>query len=783
MGFDFTASLGFPFFQDSFKKEVEEDLERKAFSDYVHASFDIPEGDLNELEKKKEKAIRTVALFLATAGVIKNGSFDNRKACYEALKNRHQQLIPLVRKLWKGKEVTAQEESCLATHLRADEEHFKHYLLESPLYDMGFLQGNKLVIQAAVEHFKKDIPFFNEWLNEENCLLSYFAQEMEPEDRKGFSTSGKGFIEGQYCFAEAVLKNIPPEGWSNDVIQVLGKWIASKDVSLSYIRDFTKKLEKCPADKINKFFDSLSKYIKTKEKISDFSDKGIYSFLSYLKNPHAIQRAVNFYDKHSSLFAPKNGPVFSNEEWEKVAGFLAKTQQGVGQLIKASTKQNAHLIWRLIDKNVLNQNDLEKILKFSIKNDCRDFLMAGKPVHISKDFTCYEELKVFFKTKSALQIYQFLNSFSWTGNTVEEKCDLLKDFVSSKAISNFFCQKLGLFNHWAKAKSFRKILTYCYGENVDLEPLLKMNPKDLQKVFSQQDEGGKTLWHYICQNFERMFFNRRLKELSDSFIRNCLVKDKSGKTPLDYASLDSKFLKKISEKNPLILQKLSSSNIPTAYVPVKKGKTAEESGPVLKLAPAIPETEKPQPVLSDIEQQKKIEQAINFSVQRQNNLIIKGGHRTFGLSCSVLKEIQSDEDFKQDILEQLQKLSNTPHGTAFIVDGKVRWKTFKGVNGIRELAISPQKGHSQGMPRIYFTEIPFKTEGASFKLVGANDENSAMVWVGLKKGDKRDQKNDAEWALKLSNCVGGNWYLCDVMTPSNPPSKQFTIRKIKGGRA
>ena len=81
MGFDFTASLGFPFFQDSFKKEVEEDLEEKAFSDYVHASLDIPEGDLNELEKKKEKAIRTLAIFLAAAGVIKGGPFDNRKAC------------------------------------------------------------------------------------------------------------------------------------------------------------------------------------------------------------------------------------------------------------------------------------------------------------------------------------------------------------------------------------------------------------------------------------------------------------------------------------------------------------------------------------------------------------------------------------------------------------------------------------------------------------------------------------------------------------------------------
>ena len=144
---------------------------------------------------------------------------------------------------------------------------------------------------------------------------------------------------------------------------------------------------------------------------------------------------------------------------------------------------------------------------------------------------------------------RFLNSFSWQGMGAETQTRILRDFVNSNAIYLHYCKKLGLANELAKSKNYYKLLAFCYGENADTNstPKALFSARHLKELWQHTDAMGKTPWHYICEDKEKIFFQKRFKELTPLFLSVCQVSDKFGKTPLDYAKNDIKFMRYLTD--------------------------------------------------------------------------------------------------------------------------------------------------------------------------------------------------------------------------------------------
>lgn len=796
-------------------EDVEEEKlfrqQKKAFRDEINALLDDEkDGDINAIALKLGAAWTKYECDLIVAGKRKGlSSSQTIKDAYDSLRQRHKKLADILKKVWKEGKVSLlpQEESFLVTHLKYDAEHFKNFISTCSLYDKCFFNRNKQVIQVAMDEFKKDIPFFIEWTNRESEFFINNEGETEP-------VKNMDHLLHNFVFAQAVLKNIPPETWTYGITNALGTWVVDQETEFSYIREFARKLEKCPRDKIKDYFEIIADLKDVNKKLLDgFSYKGLLVLLSQLKEEKAVHEATLFYEKNGDEVMGNETPKLTFEEWEKLAKFLSKTPMGVRQLMDASMKSENPLIWRLYAKGALDKEDLKRILTFSMKHDRRDFLMTKKPIHFSKDFPCYEELKRYFKEKSSAQGTRFFNSFSWQGDSVDTRCALFRDFIPSRAVRFFYYQNWHLLNHWAKEKNHYKILSFCYGENADTNPTPKsqIDAQNLKNLWLHQDENGKTPWHYICErkNMEdKIYFQRRFKELSALFLASCEIRDKDGKTPLDYALSDSKFMKNLLEKIPVVQNVLAKQGIQWNETRLERKKEitqpVKEEPKKVELAPAIPV----QPVKSnakiEAEEKTKITEAMDAALKKHQNLILLGRERDFALAYTVLKDAKADKIYYQDIVEHLQKFLATPQGQDFIIRGEMRWRPMKRMDGItiNELAISPAGGNSEAMPRFYCKKELFAKQGKEYVITNQRQEEKKKstqppltIWVATKKGDKRKQLSDAQTAQNMGFVNDGqpytanktinnlSWYTLDLSkTPTPLPVKKMVAQQVGAGR-
>lgn len=768
----------------------------KEFRKEIRDFLSKEEGEEETLEKIAfQLAIKLVSLQIKhETDLIQSGkqkgltSVPNIKNTFESVKEKYKQLTNILKKVWGEGQVTLlpQEESLLATYLRLDSDDFKEFISYCSLYDKCFFNQNKQIIQVAMDEFKKDIPFFIEWISKENEF--FLNDKRETEHMENIDHIFHNFV-----FAEAVLKNIPPESWTNDVVSTLGTWVVREKVTSSYIREFSKKLEKCPVDKIKNYFANLSEIDEADiEKMSGFSFKGLLTLLPLLKEEQSIREANQFFEEKGSFIMEREAKNLTFDEWKKLAKFLSKSSTGIEQLINFSMKQENPLIWRLYSNETLDKEDLKNILSFAIKNNRRDFLMVKKSIHFSKEFPYYNELREFFKNNSA-QGTCFLNSFSWQGDSVDTRCSLLKDFITSKSIYFYYCQNLNLFHHMVKNKSHYKILSFCYGENADTNsaPKSQIDEKNLKKLWLHQDENGKTPWHYICERKDtddKIYFQRRFKELSKLFLASCDIRDKDGKTPLDYALSDNKFMKNLLEKIPQVKDVLEKQGIQWSETRVihKSEKSFSSEKDVKKeiSKPVIPVSTTEIDEKVEQEEKSKIEEAIAVAFQKRQNLILIGRERNFALAYSVLRDVKSDETYRKDILEHIQKFLSTPQDQDFVIRGEMRWRPMKCIVGINELAISPLGCNAESMPRFYCKKELFTKQGKEYCITNRRQEakkknapQPLTIWVATKKGDKRKQFSDAQIAQNMLFVNDGqtysngkvmnnfSWYTLDLSQP------------------
>ncbi len=719
-------------------------------------------------EVKWENSVAAILLYQWTIHdldeIVKTGHRPKGAEIEEFFKNyykKYDDLVRILESIWHNDKnvLTQQEEKQLVSYLSiSSPEFFQDFITNCALYDMCFYHHNKEIIKEAMGRFKKDIPFFLKWLGEKNLALSCLLADTIPGgEHKNFSSYNH--IAINRFFAEEVLNNIPVEHWTPEMVCGLGTAIFFKDIPPSYFVKYARALETGNetqvANRISSFLNFLSG--KTAEKQS-LGGSSIYSYVDknedwmvalsklfvQLKTPEGIKQAAEYLNLEKNAdFVEKVKGKLSVEEMEKLVKICANSPAAIRQVYSIQNKEGKPLLWSLYEKGKLTKEEMEQVLKQAIRDKKIDFLMGNKTSHFSSEFPAYKELKEFFATKSSAMGTRFLNSFSWQGVGAETQTGILHDFVNSNAIYLHYCQKLGLANELAKGKHYYKLLSFFYGDNADTNstPKALFSEQHLKELWLHKDEMGKTPWHYICEDKEKIFFQKRFKELTPLFLSACQLPDKFGKTPLDYAQNDIKFMRYLTEKMPQLDKVYAEKGVHTEYKPVER-KVVQPVTPVAP-APAQPVVQKTKPVLTEEEQLQQMQTGLEYAIGHKQNLIIQGPHRAFGLTCDVGKEVHSDEAYRQDILEHIQKLISTPISQSLIIRGEHRWKTFGG-GEVNELSISPLSGNAQSMPRLYCKKELFKKEGKTLAVTNTREANkkdlkTQTIWVAVKKGDKRNQ--------------------------------------------
>lgn len=188
--------------------------------------------------------------------------------------------------------------------------------------------------------------------------------------------------------------------------------------------------------------------------------------------------------------------------------------------------------------------------------------------------------------------------------------------------------------------------------------------------------------------------------------------------------------------------------------------------------------------------EEKIQDAFDMALEKEENLVLIGPHRSLGLTNQVIKDINKDEEYKEDIIDHIFGLLKTPQGQDFGKAGNSRWKPVQGSDILYELSINPKVGHRQNMPRLYAQKELFVQTPNTIELTNnKNDNQTENIWVLVKKGSKRSQENDIDMAEKVYFQNDGKphrgqitvndlgWQKVDIRPQPTLPQKKLAIAK------
>ena len=231
-----------------------------------------------------------------------------------------------------------------------------------------------------------------------------------------------------------------------------------------------------------------------------------------------------------------------------------------------------------------------------------------------------------------------------------------------------------------------------------------------------------------------------------------------------------------------IMEERLKHQLKTSMENMKKGVEQEKA----KLAPKVKRVEKTP--------EEKIQEALNLASEKNQNLVLIGKGRSLGLAFTVIEEINKDKNYRQDIVGYIRMLLDTPTNQDFTRGGSSRWKPVRRSNKeLYELSVDPDTGSSQGMPRFYAKEELFAESGDNLELTNSKDRREKRkIWILVKKGDKRAQKNDVETAEKIyfendgkrhDGAVSVNsfgWEKCDIRSSGDLPQQIISAKKSNG---
>lgn len=164
-----------------------------------------------------------------------------------------------------------------------------------------------------------------------------------------------------------------------------------------------------------------------------------------------------------------------------------------------------------------------------------------------------------------------------------------------------------------------------------------------------------------------------------------------------------------------------------------------------KNSPVIPKTN-----ITEKSKEEKIQDAFASALEKNQNLILVGKHRSLGLTNAVVQNIVDDDEYQEDIIEHIEGLLSTPQGQDFGRSGNSRWKPVQGSNVLYELSVNPKTGHRQTTPRLYAKKELFIQNESSMELTNTQaKKKQETVWVLVRKGCKRTQENDIDLAEKV----------------------------------
>ncbi len=505
---------------------------------------------------------------------------------FKTLRQYRQQLFPAVNRVCNPQlqQIDNKDEKTLLSFLQGygNDTLAKKMLFNTPFFDNCFAKGSPLLTQYAMDVFKRDISIFNCWLEKRNDFLIQ-TSILSEQDKSIKTPIGYDFILHNNLFASTLRSTIPVNDLNHNMLLAMGSNAMHKNNSEQNLIAFIRVIEKLPAKKqadisnvLVLFINSvLNEGLKNNEEIYDMQK--IKALLTQARSPILKKELASFLKHIYPLFWGRLKALkFSDEEYKSIIQ-LTLLSHDWNKLFDLKDSNQNSVVWGLYRKGLLNNDDLSQIIKQAILQKKNNFLFAKKDMLFSSEIPCFSDLKGYFSDQPQ-QAYAFINSFQRKGND-DTLYHSVKSFIESPSFRSYFIRKNKVLNQFAQNNDFISILSFFYGKDVlnTQNPPCLINKKTGLLLSNQQDDCGKTLWHYVCKNKEKSLFRKDLKFLTEAFLSCCQIKDNDGKTPLEYVNGDLKFLKYLTAKIPQIEQILKKQGIFAEYV---KQSSEEKKTPV-----------------------------------------------------------------------------------------------------------------------------------------------------------------------------------------------------------
>ena len=519
--------------------------------------------------------------------------------------------------------------------------NIRDLLFQTDFFDRFIDRKNQNMINLIVDFFKNNLKEFHDFLVRTNPYLCKINTK--------YSNDPRGFVHifENTPFAQAVLDKIPTSIWKKQMVLALGCNTLHKDTHITIAENFIQKLETIPEDRLKRYSGQLFGMFKRiflsfEEDHDTYSLNNLRAFLTTPKTNILKQRAVNLFNKLSDKRFEKITNNIKENEIKSFCTTLIKTSKSRKRLLNLSLPNGTNLVWTAFEKGLLKQEEMGKLLSEAMSQNNFNFLFAKKDIELTPDFPQYTQLCSYFKDQT--KALRFINSFNTPGKTKESSFNLVKDFIKKPKMLLKIASIYQLINHWAKEDKTDKMFQFFFNGEISKpqDISLKLPLAQVKEFFLKQDKQGKTPWHHLCMKRNRFFFSKNFKSLHPFFLESCSIKDKDGKTPLDYISDDLKFKKVLVEKIPAVEKIMSDSGFSLEYKPKTK------------------ETQKEK---QNTEQQKKIEE----KEQKKE---------TFTWKIQVLghDKLRRNPEFNALVLEEIKQIPAPHSGPICVANQRLQKK-------------------------------------------------------------------------------------------------------------